>query len=324
VSNESNIADFSSNKKYAFIFCIALTVSILLALVDERGYADVSFLVASALGISISLFALASIFTFRIKGKRGAYIGGALVICFAFLSWYGNKGSSSSPNAWLRNLEKNVSEMREAGQRDLNQTGQVNVDYNGFRKIISQLEEDKKSLAVEDKRAIEALTSLLSQVLESSEAAEILNNEILTPDFIDLSKFDSQETITKKVTKLVEVKAAYSEVLNQYRSVDISLKHALKEKDVAPLTAKEISDSFVKSIRLDLTLPLAKVNVRYIETLIDQLSLLRDEFENWDVSDGTVIFANDIALNKWNSLVREQYSIFEEQERLQRQIFFNK
>ena len=319
--NKTADQGFSSNKKYACIFVSSLLASQCLIIAYGETFADPFYFFGNLLGLVLGIFALSSLFSFFVKGKRGALIGSFLSFFFAFLSWYGSQGSSSDNWVGLENFEEGLSDIRQTANRNLNRSGDAGIDVELVQNVFSQFEEDSEALTGDNRRVAEALFVVSNELLEKMKISNELMGKVLTPEVYAAENIDSIETVINRIKSLNDVKQNQEECYLMYKNVDIQLKLSLRERGVIPSVAGKVTDAYMGSANVDLCLIIIQTNIDFAESLLNQYTLLKDEYGRWQVADGAVEFLSDEAANKWNACIRNQLTIEENREDLQRKLY---
>ncbi len=313
----------SATKKCLTIFSVSVLAAFTVSIANQESAKPITEYIARNLGGAIACFLFAMIFASFIKGMKGAAAGSILAIGFAFLSWYGNYENTEIERTTLNNLNNSLTEINQSAKRNIEERGNANLDLSATRGMLDQLEQDSRKLSKKDQDKVDALQIVSRELLSTGELTRSLSEEIESTEFQDLSKLESKESIDRRIKKIEELESTIRKSISQFENLDIRLKSELAKKGFPPLEAQKITESFLNSAKLELTIPLAEVNLRYSQILSEKFSLLYTEFDHWNFSNGKLSFESTPVLETWNKLSREYFSTLEQRESLQRKIFKN-
>ena len=306
--------------KRSIVFISAVVASTIVHSLKGQSNTDLAIHSAEILGGAIAYFGIAMIFALFIRGPSGAAIGVIIVCVAASLGGYETYRQHKPEREALSALNQHQKTITQAAHATLDRSGHMDVDPSLIRDALDDLSVKSKALDPQTAAATDAIVAVTSEMVKPAAEGRKLWSEIATDAFQNPNSIKTRQEIDSRITRLNAFRDAARRLQAVYPDLDIRLKTELARRNIPPIQAKNVANSYIQSARMDIAIPLARSNVDYADVLIRKFELLKSHFGAWRVKNNTIYFDDSIALRDWNDTSRRLFQIAEQREALEREL----
>jgi hypothetical protein len=284
---------------------------------DSSGWSVAS---ARILGAAFVYFLVAMIFAAWIKGVAGVVVGGLIVALECYFACVGADHHRRPERELISSLQKDQQAIKDSFKEHINDFGGGTVDPKKFDSLLADLNDKSKDLDPQDKAATEALAAVMDPLIEVVRKARPLSDEMFSQQFQDIGSIRTVVEIDARLGKIEAFRKLSGELLSMYQNVDVTLKMELARRNLSATYINGVTNSFVKSSHMEISLPMAEANIELADIMSRRFTLLKKELGHWQVRNQVVYFAHSKAIEQWNNDVREYFQVAEKREKLTRQL----
>ena len=307
--------------KCLIVFIAAIIASMIVYVIEGKSPSNLARYSPEILGGAFVYFAIAMILSSFIRGSSGAAIGVTIVSMAAFYDGYQAYHKRKPERDAMNALNQHQQNITEAARSSLDRTGHMDVDPATIRGALDDLSTRSSSFDPKTASATEAVVAITAEMVKPAEEMRKISTEMASETFQTPSSSWTREDIDYRLAAFRRSAVEFMDVLP---NLDIRLKSELARRNIPPLAAKNVTEKYIRSARMDITIPLAQSNIDWADILIQKFQLLRAQHGRWRVRDSTLYFDDSAALSEWNDTCRRLFTIAERRESLERSLLVSR
>lgn len=206
---------------------------------------------------------------------------------------------------------------------DLNQESKLEQEFTEINELVDAENLDMDAI---NERLERTVTTGDYAVLEKSlknyltDLLNIINSFVKTVDDDRLLNLFTIENYQTDGPNFTETTAYINEVKNKINESNQSLKEMLTEKKAMTYLADDLDEELTDLYKTEFAEEIASINYddteKEMNSLIDLLNVceeiidfLKQNSNNWEIDNGTIVFYNEELLNKYNELLDKAQEI---------------